>query len=109
MDQTIYQVVYEEDGTIQSIGSIDPRFYPRDVKDGYFYTTQIPEEPDIINNYKIQNGIFVFDPRPVKTPEPEEYLSENDKVLRSLMNAQNDTDALAIDQEYRLTLLELGI
>lgn len=31
------------------------------------------------------------------------------ETLAALQSAQNDTDSLMVDQEYRLTLLELGV
>lgn len=31
------------------------------------------------------------------------------ETLASLQSAQNDTDSLVVDQEYRLTMLELGV
>ena len=39
---------------------------------------------------------------PKPTPTPEERLA-------TMESAQTDTDSLMVDQEYRLTLLELGI
>lgn len=47
-----------------------------------------------------------------KLPTTEERLAALDKLpetLAALQSAQNDTDSLMVDQEYRLTLLELGI
>ena len=39
---------------------------------------------------------------PKPTPTPEERLA-------AMESAQTDTDSLMVDQEYRLTLLELGV
>lgn len=39
---------------------------------------------------------------PKPTPTPEERLT-------TMESAQTDTDTLMVDQEYRLTLLELGV
>ena len=39
---------------------------------------------------------------PKPTPTPEERLA-------TMESAQTDTDSLMVDQEYRLTLLELGV
>ena len=35
--------------------------------------------------------------------------SEWNAHMTELQSAQSDTDALAVDQDYRLTLLELGV
>ncbi len=35
--------------------------------------------------------------------------NEIDKSNTALFNAQKDTDAMMVDQEYRITLLELGL
>ena len=45
-------------------------------------------------------------PVPDDVPEPAPSMKEK---LAALQAAQNDADALNVDQEYRLTLLELGI
>lgn len=100
---TIHEVIYDENGIIGSIGSIHPGYAPLDPPPGVLYTTEIPDDPDILSHYKIQNGVFVYDPVPVETePAVQDDVTE-------LWAAQNDTDALAVDQEYRLTLLELGV
>ena len=41
--------------------------------------------------------------------EPEKAPPTVEEQLAALQTAQEDTDALLVDQEYRLTLLELGI
>ena len=43
---------------------------------------------------------------PADAPKPTPTLEER---LATMENAQNDTDSLMVDQEYRLTLLELGV
>ena len=42
-------------------------------------------------------------------PEPGEPEPTLEEQLAALQAAQNDTDAMTVDQEYRLTLLELGV
>lgn len=42
-------------------------------------------------------------------PEPEEPKPTLGEQIAALQSAQTDSDALNVDQEYRLTLLELGI
>ena len=61
----------------------------------------IEEEADC---YKVVDGGTV--PDPADLPEPEPTLKEQ---LEALQSAQADADALNIDQDYRLTLLELGV
>lgn len=39
----------------------------------------------------------------------QEALDKLPETLEALQSAQTDTDSLMVDQEYRLTLLELGI
>lgn len=45
-------------------------------------------------------------PDPADAPKPPPTLEER---LATMENAQNDTDSLMVDQEYRLTMLELGL
>ena len=45
-------------------------------------------------------------PDPADAPKPTPTLEER---LATMENVQNDTDSLMVDQEYRLTLLELGV
>ena len=61
----------------------------------------IEEEADC---YKVVDGGTV--PDPADLPEPKPTLKEQ---LEALQSAQADADALNIDQDYRLTLLELGV
>lgn len=45
-------------------------------------------------------------PDPADAPKPTPTLEER---LATMESAQNDTDSLVVDQEYRLTMLELGV
>ena len=45
-------------------------------------------------------------PDPEDLPKPEPTFKEQ---LETLKAAQADTDAMTVDQEYRIALLELGI
>lgn len=45
-------------------------------------------------------------PDPADAPKPTPTLEER---LATMETAQTDTDSLMVDQEYRLTLLELGV
>lgn len=45
-------------------------------------------------------------PDPADAPKPTPTLEER---LATVESAQTDTDSLVVDQEYRLTLLELGV
>lgn len=45
-------------------------------------------------------------PDPADAPKPTPTLEER---LATMESAQTDTDSLMVDQEYRITLLELGV
>lgn len=45
-------------------------------------------------------------PDPADAPKPTPTLEER---LATMESAQTDTDSLVVDQEYRLTMLELGV
>lgn len=45
-------------------------------------------------------------PDPADAPKPTPTLEER---LATVESAQTDTDSLVVDQEYRLTMLELGV
>lgn len=45
-------------------------------------------------------------PDPADAPKPTPTLEER---LATVESAQTDTDSLMVDQEYRLTMLELGL
>ncbi len=45
-------------------------------------------------------------PDPADAPKPTPTLEER---LAAMESAQTDTDSLVVDQEYRLTMLELGV
>lgn len=45
-------------------------------------------------------------PDPADAPKPTPTLEER---MATVESAQTDTDSLVVDQEYRLTLLELGV
>lgn len=45
-------------------------------------------------------------PDPADAPKPTPTLDER---LATMESAQTDTDSLVVDQEYRLTMLELGV
>nr|DAG24879.1 MAG TPA: hypothetical protein [Caudoviricetes sp.] len=61
----------------------------------------IADNPDC---YEVTDG--GAKPDPADLPEPEPTLKEQ---LEALKAAQADTDAMTVDQEYRIALLELGI
>lgn len=44
-----------------------------------------------------------------KSEERQKAVDTLPETLAALQSAQNDTDSLMVDQEYRLTLLELGV
>lgn len=61
-------------------------------------TWNIEDKPD---RYEVAEGGAL--------PEPEPAPPSLEDKLADLQAAQTDTDALNVDHEYRLTLLELGI
>lgn len=61
----------------------------------------IADKPDC---YEVTDGGTAIDPADL--PKPEPTLKEQ---LETLKAAQADTDAMTVDQEYRIALLELGI
>lgn len=63
--------------------------------DGLPIVDSLPDG-DILD-YLYINGEFIYDPIPVVDIEEIEH------------TAQDDTDAMLIDHEYRLTMLELGL
>lgn len=68
--------------------------YPQFAPDDAVVVEALPEGN--IVDYIYQDGGFVYDP----LPKPE---------VDATPSAQDDTDAMLIDHEYRLTLLELGL
>lgn len=58
----------------------------------------IEDEPD---RYTVAESSVVTEPEPAPPSLKEQ--------VAALQTAQNDTDAMTVDQEYRLTLLELGV
>ena len=62
--------------------------------DGMPIVDVLPE--DNLPDYQYIDGEYVYNPLPKVEVKPEP-------------TAQDDTDAMMVDHEYRLTLLELGI
>jgi hypothetical protein len=86
-----YALNLADDGRILS--ATYPQFAPEDA----VKVEALPEGEDVnIADYRYQDGEFIYDPLPVE--EVEETPSP-----------QDDTDAMLIDHEYRLTMLELGL
>lgn len=83
-----YALNLAEDGRILSAT------YPRYASENAVLVETLPEGN--IADYIYQDGGFIYDP----LPEPEVDITPS---------AQDDTDAMLVDHEYRLTLLELGI
>ena len=70
------------------------KYVPSEQLDQYILVDYIPEGN--LPDYHYINGEYVYDPIPKVEIEPEP-------------TPQDDTDAMMVDHEYRLTLLELGI
>lgn len=62
---------------------------------------------DQAERYAVADGGPLTEPEPA--PDPEPTSAELAEQITALQSAQTDTDALTVDQEYRLTLLELGV
>lgn len=85
----IYALNLSEDGRIMSV-----------TYDEYAPSEQPREDtlPDgDVNDYRYVDGEYVYDPQLEPEPEPAEP------------TAEEDLQAMAIDHEYRITLLELGL
>ena len=67
---------------------------PNGKYDGMPILDVLPE--DNLPDYQYIDGEYVYNPLPKVEVKPEP-------------TAQDDTDAMMVDHEYRLTLLELGI
>lgn len=68
----LYAISYKEDGTITSVGEVNPKDEATMVVDGLSYVNHIPDTGDIINNYIFQNGEFVYSPRTTETEDKTE-------------------------------------
>lgn len=71
----MYEVTYDSDGSIRSIGKINMRYLkdPEHPPEGVLYTDTIPEGMETAQSYKVQNGELVYSPREVVfNDEPEE-------------------------------------
>ena len=65
----MYMITYKEDGTIMSVGSVDPAYNATPAPDGVLYTENIPDGRPFLRTYKVQNGQLVYSPT---TEEQEE-------------------------------------
>lgn len=84
-----YALNLADDGRILSVT------FEEFATDGMPVVDEIPEGD--VADYRYVDGEFVHDP----LPEPE--------VPEVQPTAQDDTDAMLVDHEYRLTILELGL
>lgn len=85
-----YALTLAADGRILSVT------YPQYAPIG---TALVGELPDgNVSEYRYIDGDFVYDPLPVEEVEEVENI-----------DLQADTDAMLVDHEYRLTMLELGL
>lgn len=73
------------------------------------YQLELPDngnmELDIAGNY----GVYLADAKLREAPTAEEIAVQNAKSISALEDAEADADALTVDHELRLTLLELGL
>lgn len=69
-----------------------------------------PVDKNIATGIVVNNVIYAFDGNILDNKENVSIVEiNNGEKFYELEKIQNDTDALIIDQEYRLTLLELGV
>lgn len=61
--------------------------------------------------YEVTDGGVKPDPADQPEPEPalNEKLEQLQETVTALKAAQSDTDEMVVDQEYRITMLELGV
>ena len=95
IDIKLYALNLAEDGRILS-ATEDQYGAPGQPRVETLPTGATEAEKDI-SNYKYMDGKCIYDP----LPQPEPELAEP--------NAEEDLQAMAVDHEYRLTLLELGL
>ena len=86
-----YALNLGEDGRILSAWVV----LPNGNYDGMPIVNELPEGN--VADYRYVDGEYIYDP----LSEPE--------VPETKPTAQDDTDAMLVDHEYRLTLLELGL
>ena len=65
----MYMITYQEDGTIMSVGIVDPSYNAHPTPDGVLYMESIPDGRPFLRTYKVQNGQLVYSPT---TEEQEE-------------------------------------
>lgn len=65
----MYMITYKEDGTIMSVGSVDPAYNATPAPGGVLYMENIPDGRPFLRTYKVQNGQLVYSPT---TEEQEE-------------------------------------
>lgn len=90
-----YALNLAEDGRILSVTE-DQYGAPGQPRVETLPTGATEAEKDI-SNYRYMNGKCIYDPLPQPESEPVEP------------TAEEDLQAMAVDHEYRLTLLELGL
>ena len=65
----MYMITYKENGTIMSVGSVDPAYNVTPAPAGILYMENIPDGRPFLQTYKVQNGHLVYSPT---TEEQEE-------------------------------------
>lgn len=103
-----YEVNLKPDGTPAIYYDANDKEYGRDVHEvidvpGVQARDAYDEEVAFIRYIK-----YTAEELAKKKAEKEKQ-EERKKAVDTLQSAQNDTDSLMVDQEYRLTMLELGL
>lgn len=65
----MYMITYQDDGTIMSVGSVDPAYNAHPTPNGVLYMESIPDGRPFRKTYKVQDGQLVYSPT---TEEQEE-------------------------------------
>ena len=61
----------------------------------------VEDIPEDVLNYRYVDGAFIYDPRPEPEPGPYAPTPQEQREM--------DIDALTIDHEIRLSMLEIGL
>ena len=67
----MYMITYKEDGTIMSVGSVDPAYNVQPPPEGVLYMADIPDGRPFLRTYKVQNGQLVYAPTPAEQEAAE--------------------------------------
>lgn len=102
----MYEIIKNDDNT--SLGLIDQPRFVKVHDNGCFISC----DENLAQGIAINGIVYQLCGKKKLDGEHIEVVAikrNSGNILMSINNIQNDTDALIVDQEYRLTLLELGV